>query len=268
MARIRINTSLASAVEFDHVSLALPKRKRRQGGGRRQRLRRLAGETRREEFPALSDATFAVATGESVLVLGARSAHRRALLRLAAGTLLPDSGSVVRRFPWIPMIDLARTLGRGFTVRHNIYLLGGLLGMTPAEVTDRVAAIAETAGLTQKLDRHLGQAPASVRQKLAWATAMATDAQAYAIDEVLAVGEPAFRERCFAHVSELRARGVTFLVATDTPRQLDAVFDRALYIDEESRVHSLDVDAGIERMRAARRALRADEDPQEFEDDN
>jgi ABC-2 type transport system ATP-binding protein len=268
MARIRIEPSLTSAVEFDHVSLALPKRKRRQGGGRRQRLRRLAGETRREDFAALTDASFTVLPGETVLVVGARSAHRRALLRLAAGTVLPDSGTVQRRFPWIPMIDLARTLGRGFTVRHNIYLLGGLLGMTPDQVSECVADIADTAGLASKLDRHLGQAPASVRQKLAWTTAMATNAQAFAIDEVLAVGEPAFRAQCFAHVADLRSRGVTFLVASDAPRQLEAEFDRALYIDEESGVHALGVDEGIERMRAARRALRSDEDPQDSEDDN
>lgn len=268
MARFRIDPTLPTAVDFTHVSLDLPKHKRRPGGDRRQRLRRLAGETRREDFPALSDATFSIAPGESVLVLGGRSAHRRALLRLAAGTVIPDSGVVTRRFEWIPMIDIARTFGRRFTVRHNIYLVGGLLGMTPADVTDRVAEIAATAGLTQRLDRHLGQAPASVRQKLAWATAMATNAQAYAIDEVLAVGEPAFRERCFSHVAELRSRGVTFLVATDTPRQLDAVFDRALFIDDDAHVHSLGVDEGVERMRAARRAPRSDEDPQEFEDEN
>jgi ABC-type polysaccharide/polyol phosphate transport system ATPase subunit len=97
---------------------------------------------------------------------------------------------------------------------------------------------------------------------------MATNAQAFAIDEVLAVGEPAFRAQCFAHVADLRSRGVTFLVASDAPRQLEAEFDRALYIDEESGVHALGVDEGIERMRAARRALRSDEDPQDSEDDN
>lgn len=268
MARIRIDPQAESAVSFRHVSLALPKRKRRQGGGRRQRIRRLAGETRREDFPALTDASFTVQPGESVLVLGAKSAHRRAVLRLTAGTVMPDEGVVTRRFTWIPMIDLARTLGRGFTVRHNIYLLGGLLGMTPDDVSERVEDIASTAGLTARLDRHLGQAPALVRQKLAWSTAMATDGQAFAIDEVLAVGEPAFRERCFAHIADLRSRGVTFLVATDAPRQLDASFDRSLYIDADSRIHSLSVDEGIERMRAARRAASPEEDPLEFEDDN
>lgn len=268
MARIRIDPTRDAAVEFTHVSLSLPTRKRRQGGGRRQRIRRLAGETRREEFMAVEDASFAVAPGESVLVVGARNAHRRALLRLAAGTVVPDAGTVSRRFAWIPMIDLARTLGRGFTVRHNIYLLGGLLGMTPAEVTERVSDIAATAGLTQKLDRHLGQAPASIRQKLAWSTAMATQGQAFAIDEVMAVGDPAFRERCFAHMADLRSRGVTLLVASDAPRQLDAQFDRALYIDGDSHVHELGVDEGIERMRAARRAAPADEDPGDDEDDN
>lgn len=268
MARIRITPTLDPAVQFTHVSLTLPKRKRRQGGGRRQRIRRLAGETRREQFLAVNDASFRVAPGESVLILGARPAHRRAILRLVAGTVLPDAGSIERRFLWVPMIDLARTLGRGFTVRHNIYLLGGLLGMTPTEVTDRVGDIAATAGLTPKLDRHLGQAPAAVRQKLAWSIAMATQAPAFAIDEVLGVGEPAFRERCFAHVAELRARGVTFVVASDAPRQLEAEFDRSIFIDADACVHSLSVDEGIERMRAARRSASADEDPLEFEDDN
>lgn len=256
MNRFAVEPGLDSAVTLEGISLSIPQMKRRQGGGRKQRLRRLAGEVRREELPVLVDVNASVDRGESVLVLGGRPVHRRALIRLIAGTMIPDSGTVHRGLPFLPMIDIGKALGRSFTVRQNIYLLGGVFGMTPDEVVTRVDAIAERAGLTARLDKHLSGAPALVRQKLAWSIAMATETRAFAIDEVIAVGEPAFKDKCWEHVMALQASGSTFVVATDAPRALNNVFDRVLFIDPACHVHSMGVEEGIAAMREARRTMR------------
>lgn len=256
MNRFAVEPGLDSAVSLEGISLSVPQVKRRQGGGRKQRLRRLAGEVRREDLPVLVDVNAMVDRGESVLVLGGRPVHRRALIRLIGGTMIPDTGTVRRGLPFLPMVDIGRALGRSFTVRQNIYLLGGLFGMTPEEVVTKVDAISERAGLTARLDKHLSGAPALVRQKLAWSIAMATDARAFAIDEVIAVGDPAFKDKCWQHVSALQATGATFVVATDAPRALNNVFDRVLFIDPECRVRSMGVDEGIAAMREARRMMR------------
>lgn len=256
MNRFAIELDLEPAVTLEGVSLSVPQIKRRQGGGRKQRLRRLAGEVRREDLPVLVDVNATVDRGESVLVLGGRPVHRRALIRLVGGTMIPDSGIMRRGLPFLPMVDIGRALGRSFTVRQNIYLLGGLFGMTPDEVVTKVDAIAERAGLTARLDKHLSGAPALVRQKLAWSIAMATDAQAFAIDEVIVVGDPAFKDKCWQHVTALQEDGTTFVVSTDAPRALNNVFERVLFIDPECRVHSMGVDEGIAAMREARRMMR------------
>lgn len=256
MNRFAIELDLEPAVTLEGVSLSVPQIKRRQGGGRKQRLRRLAGEVRREDLPVLVDVNATVDRGESVLVLGGRPVHRRALIRLVGGTMIPDSGIVRRGLPFLPMVDIGRALGRSFTVRQNIYLLGGLFGMTPDEVVTKVDAIAERAGLTARLDKHLSGAPALVRQKLAWSIAMGTDAQAFAIDEVIVVGDPAFKDKCWQHVTALQEAGTTFVVSTDAPRALNNVFERVLFIDPECRVHSMGVDEGIAAMREARRMMR------------
>lgn len=258
MNRFALEPDLDSAVTLHEVSLSVPQTKRRQGGGRKQRLRRLAGEVRKEELPVLIEVNARVDRGESVLVLGGRPVHRRALIRLIGGTMIPDAGTVRRGLPFLPMVDIGRALGRSFTVRQNIYLLGGVFGMTPDEVVTKVDAIAERSGLTARLDKHLSGAPAQVRQKLAWSIAMATDARAFAIDEVIVVGDPIFKDKCWEHVTALQASGTTFVVATDAPRALNNIFHRVLFIDPACRVHSMGVEEGIAAMRESRRMTRDD----------
>ena len=124
----RIDPTLDAIVEFRDVSIKMPRHRRRRGGGRRQRLRRFAGEIRRDEIKALVDVSFSVQPGESVAVVGPKGLGRQALLRLAAGTLRPDSGRVSRSVPIVPMIEVARAFARAYSIRQNIYIVGGLLG--------------------------------------------------------------------------------------------------------------------------------------------
>jgi ABC-2 type transport system ATP-binding protein len=253
MARAPLTPGLGPLLEFDAVGVRMPRQVRRRGGGRRQRLRRIAGETRRDEVWRLRGATFSVAEGESVAIVGGKGSGREALLRLAAGTLLPDEGTVRRRVPVVPMIDVARALQRGFTIRQNIYFVGGLLGMTPDEAGDRVGGIAAFAGLEGSLDKYLGTAIPMVRQKLAWSISMATEARAYAVEQVLVVGERDFRQQCWTRVDQMRADGVTFLLASDSPRQFRRFCNRAVVLEAGTLVAQGTVAEAIALFRESRR---------------
>lgn len=261
MARQSLTRGLDAIIEFSGVGISLPKRRRRKGVGKRQRLRRLAGDSRREEVWVLRSASFSILPGESVAVLGGGLPARQALLRLAAGTLMPDEGHVRRSDTVIPMVELARALDRTFTIRQNIYLLGGLLGMTPDQIGPQVASIAEQAGVDSMMDRYLGAAPAVQRQRMAWTIAMATNARAFAVDRALVVGEREFKEQCWVQLNELKQRGTTFLVATDAPRPLREFCDRALVIIDGSIQAAGSVDEGIELLREARAQGKIDEPP-------
>ncbi len=253
MARLSLTPDLGAIVEFTDAGVRMPRRRRRRGDGRRQRLRRIAGEVRRDEVWRLRNATFAVAEGESVALVGGRGAGQEALIRLAAGTLIPDEGRVRRRVEVVPMIDVARSLARTYTVRQNIYLIGGLLGMTPEEVSEKLGGIVAFAGVDGILDKYLGTAPPIVRQRLAWSIATSTDARAYAINQILVVGERDFRQQCWTRMDRMREDGVTFLLASDSPKQFRRFCDRALYLDAGTVAAETTVPDALAMLREARR---------------
>lgn len=247
-------------LEFSHVGLTMPQIKRRSGSGKSKRLRRFAGETKRHVITVVNDLSFEVGPGQAVALVGGRALARTSLLRLAAGTLTPDSGKVTRSEPIVPMIGIARALGRGYTVRQNLYLIGGLLGLTPDQVEQRIPQIIDFADLTQVLDRHLGAAPASTRQKLAWSIAMSLDSRFYVVDQTLVVGERDFRQKCWTHVDQLRERGATFIISSDNSKVYRRFCDRALYFNQGTLEADTTVAEALSLLRAARHAARESEE--------
>lgn len=244
MARLVIDPGLDAVLRFDGVTLSMPRKTRRKGAGKRGAVRRIAGDVKLAQETVLEDATFAIRPGESVAVLAPRDSGRTELLRLACGTLLPDAGTVRRSTAITPMFDIARTFQRGFTVRENIYATSCMLGIPQARVAGLVPAIAERARVTKQLDGFLADLSHTARQRVAWSIAMATDARAYAVDNILQVGKPDFRELCMAHAQSLRAQGVTFLMVSDVPDQVRAFCDRALLI-QGTRVVEADLETGL-----------------------
>jgi len=175
-------------------------------------------------------------------------------LRLAAGSLIPDEGSVQRSTTIIPMIEMARAFSRFLSVRQNIYYLGGLFGMSTDEITEKLPGIVAFSGVQPILDRYLVKAQFHVRQRVAWSVAMATEARAFAVDQLLVVGDREFREVCWAKVDELRAAGVTFIVNSESPRQYRRFCERAWYLADGTMVADTSVDEALARLREARQA--------------
>jgi ABC-2 type transport system ATP-binding protein len=241
-------------ITFDDVGIKMPRKRRRKGGGRRQRFRRLAGEMQRDEIWRVRHFTADVEPGQSIAIVGMRGAGQQALLRLAAGTLRPDEGAVTRTTTVIPMIEVARAMSRSLSLRQNIYLIAGMYGMSNDEVQEKLSGIVEFAGVGSVLDRYLQNVPFVVRQRLAWSTAMAMNARAYAIDQILVVGEREFRQECWTRVDRMREDGVTFLINSDSAKQYSRFCDRAWYLVEGTLSADTDVADALAQLRAARRA--------------
>ena len=221
-----------SIVEVSNVSLSMPRTKRRQGSGRKHRLLRIAGETSRSMIPILDNVSFTISPGDSVAIVSGKPLLRTSLTRLVAGTLNPDSGSVVRSERVVAMIGIARAMGASFTLRQNAYLVGGLMGMTQEELTEKIPGIIKFADLGNYLDRYLRVAPSNARQRLAWSLAMAIDARVYAIDGTLVVGELEFRKKCWTAIDALREEGATFLISSHGGKHYRRFCDRGLYFDQ------------------------------------
>ena len=241
-----------SVVEFSNVSLSMPRTKRRQGSGRKHRLLRIAGETSRSMIPILDNVSFTISPGDSVAIVSGKPLLRTSLTRLVAGTLNPDSGSVVRSERVVAMIGIARAMGASFTLRQNAYLVGGLMGMTQEELTEKIPGIIKFADLGNYLDRYLRVAPSNARQRLAWSLAMAIDARVYAIDGTLVVGELEFRKKCWTAIDALREEGATFLISSHGGKHYRRFCDRGLYFDQGALIADTTVSKALALARKTR----------------
>ncbi|MEZ7851086.1 MAG: ABC transporter ATP-binding protein [Candidatus Nanopelagicales bacterium] len=241
-----------SVVEVSNVSLSMPRTKRRQGSGRKHRLLRIAGETSRSMVPILDNVSFTINPGDSVAIVSGKPLLRTSLTRLVAGTLNPDSGSVVRSERVVAMIGIARAMGASFTLRQNAYLVGGLMGMTQEELTEKIPGIIKFADLGNYLDRYLRVAPSNARQRLAWSLAMAIDARVYAIDGTLVVGELEFRKKCWTAIDALREEGATFLISSHGGKHYRRFCDRGLYFDQGALITDTTVSKALALARKTR----------------
>ena len=241
-----------SVVEVSNVSLSMPRTKRRQGSGRKHRLLRIAGETSRSMIPILDNVSFTINPGDSVAIVSGKPLLRTSLTRLVAGTLNPDSGSVVRSERVVAMIGIARAMGASFTLRQNAYLVGGLMGMTQEELTEKIPGIIKFADLGNYLDRYLRVAPSNARQRLAWSLAMAIDARVYAIDGTLVVGELEFRKKCWTAIDALREEGATFLISSHGGKHYRRFCDRGLYFDQGALIADTTVSKALALARKTR----------------
>ncbi len=222
---------MAAAIEVDGLGV----RFRRNRRGRRSIKDLFAGARRRGrpgEFWALRDVTFAVQPGESIGVVGRNGQGKSTLLRLVAGVLLPDEGSVRVNGGVAPLIEITGGFVGDLTVRENVRLTAGLHGMSRVEVSrryDDIIAFAELAGFEDTPYKHLSN---GMKVRLAFSVVSQLDEPILLVDEVLAVGDKAFRDKCYRRIDELLAEGRTLFFVSHNERDLRRFCTRGLYLDK------------------------------------
>ncbi|MFJ4044821.1 ABC transporter ATP-binding protein [Microbacterium sp. NPDC089987] len=212
---------------------------RRNRRGRRSFKDLFAGASRRSrpgEFWALRDVSFTVRPGESIGVVGRNGQGKSTLLRLVAGVLLPDEGQVTVHGGVAPLIELTGGFVGDLTVRENVRMTAGLHGMSRAEVTKRYDEMIEFAELTDFQDTPYKHLSNGMKVRLAFSVVSQLDEPILLVDEVLAVGDKAFREKCYKRIDELLAEGRTLFFVSHNERDLRRFCKRGLYLDKGSLV--------------------------------
>lgn len=208
---------------------------RRNRGGRRTVKDLFAGASRRSrpgEFWALRDVTFTVEPGESIGVVGRNGQGKSTLLRLVASVLLPDEGTVRVNGGGAPLIELTGGFVGDLTVRENVRLTAGLHGMSKAEVAaryDEMIAFAELEDFQDTPYKHLSN---GMKVRLAFSVVSQLDEPILLVDEVLAVGDKAFRDKCYKRIDELLTEGRTLFFVSHSERDLRRFCRRGLYLDK------------------------------------
>lgn len=208
---------------------------RRNRRGRRNLKDLFGGSSRRSrpgEFWALRGVTFSVTPGESIGVVGRNGQGKSTLLKLVAGVLLADEGSVDVNGGVAPLIEITGGFVGDLTVRENVRLTAGLHGMSKAEVNrrfDDIIAFAEIGDFVDTPYKHLSN---GMKVRLAFSVVSQLDEPILLVDEVLAVGDRAFRAKCYKRIDELLAEGRTLFFVSHNEKDLRRFCSRGLYLDK------------------------------------
>ena len=212
---------------------------RRNRRGRRSFKDMFAGRRRRirpGEFWALRNVSFTVQRGEAIGVVGRNGQGKSTLLKLVTGVVLPDEGTVRVTEGVAPLIEITGGFVDDLTVRENVYLTAGLHGMTKKQIAqrfDEIIAFAEIADFVDTPYKHLSS---GMKVRIAFAVISRLEEPVLLVDEVLAVGDKAFREKCYRRIEELLAGGRTLFFVSHNERDLKRFCTRGLYLDKGALV--------------------------------
>jgi len=198
-----------------------------------------AGRLRRSrpgEFWALRNVSFTVRQGEAIGVIGRNGQGKSTLLKLVAEVVLPDEGAVRVHEGVAPLIEITGGFVDDLSVRDNVYLTAGLHGMTKAQIDERFSRIIDFAEIGDFLDTPYKHLSSGMKVRIAFSVISQLEEPIILVDEVLAVGDKAFREKCYRRIEELLAGGRTLFFVSHNEKDLRRFCTRGLYLDKGSLV--------------------------------
>lgn len=189
------------------------------------------GKIRFNEFYALKNISFSVKRGDAVALIGKNGSGKSTLLKILAGVMYPTQGDVHVKGTIAPLIELGAGFDMELTARENIYLNGAILGYDRAFMDKHFEEIVEFSELRQFLDVPLKNFSSGMIARLGFAIATFIKADILIVDEVLAVGDFRFQEKCKARISEILKSGTTLLFVSHSAEQVKELCTKAVWLD-------------------------------------
>jgi ABC-type polysaccharide/polyol phosphate transport system ATPase subunit len=221
--------SNAGAIEVAglHKTFRLP---REQSNTIKERFLHPLRRTLYEENQALRDVTFTIRQGEFFGIIGPNGSGKSTLLKILAGIYQPSGGDVRIDGDVSPFIELGVGFNRELNARDNVRVNGTLLGMTRAELDGRFDDIIRFAELERFVHEKLKNYSSGMQVRLAFSIAVQVVFDILLLDEVLAVGDRAFQEKCYASFEGMRNEGKTIILVSHDLDAVASFCDRALFL--------------------------------------
>jgi len=195
------------------------------------RVTHLRSSSRYHDFHALADISFEVPQGEFLGIIGHNGSGKSTLLKILSRIYTQDAGTVAITGNVSPFLELGVGFNPELTARENVYLNGAVLGLTHAELDRRIDDIIAFAELENFADQKLKNYSSGMQVRLAFSVAIQADAQILLMDEVLAVGDARFQEKCFDVFARYKREGRTVVLVTHDIAAVNLYCDRALLLD-------------------------------------
>jgi len=235
---------MESAITVRNLSktFRLPEERR---GTLRERLMKFHQRNERKARKTLDNISFEIQKGEFFGIIGRNGSGKSTLLKILAGIYKPDKGSHIEIHGRIaPMLELGVGFNPELTGRENVYLSATILGLTRREINDCYEGIVRFAELEEFMELQVKHYSSGMAVKLAFAVAAQIDSPILLLDEVLAVGDFVFQEKCFAYFEECKKQGKTIILVTHSASSMERFADRSMLI-HKSEIHMIGPTADV-----------------------
>lgn len=185
----------------------------------------------REKFWALQDISFDVPHGETLGIIGENGSGKTTLLRIILGITPPTQGTIEINGQLSALLELAAGFHPDLTGKENIYLNGAILGLSKSEIAEKLPAIIDFAELEKFIDVPIKHYSAGMYLRLGFSIAININPDVLLIDEVLAVGDQSFAQKCLAKISEFKNQGKTIILVSHDFSTVERICDRVIHLE-------------------------------------
>jgi lipopolysaccharide transport system ATP-binding protein len=200
-----------------------------------------------KEYWVLRHVSFEVVRGTALGIVGRNGAGKSTLLQIIAGTLTPTVGSASIHGRVSALLELGTGFNPEFTGRENVFLNAAILGIPRAEMQRRFDEIAAFADIGQYIDQPVKTYSSGMHARLAFSVAIAVDPDILIVDEILAVGDMGFQQKCLARLRQMRERGLTLLYVSHSPDAIKSVCEKGLFLRDGQMVFFGGADEAVDR---------------------
>lgn len=185
-----------------------------------------------DTYKALKGVSLDIKKGEFIGILGRNGAGKSTLLKIIAEIYEPSAGSIKVKGRLVPFIELGVGFNKNLSGRDNVYLNGAMLGFSRAEMDEMYDSIVDFAELHKFMDQKLKNYSSGMKVRLAFSVAIKANADILLLDEVLAVGDAAFKRKCYEYFNTLKRDGKTIIFVTHNMSAARDYCDRAVLIED------------------------------------
>ena len=187
---------------------------------------------RREKRKVLEDITLTIKDGETVGLVGVNGSGKSTLLKLMTKIIYPNKGKITTYGKLTSLLELGAGFHPDFSGRENIYFNAAIFGLTKKEIDKRLETIIEFSELGEQIDNPVRTYSSGMYMRLAFAIAINVEADILLIDEILAVGDQHFQDKCIAKLKELRSQGKTIVFVSHGRGIIEDLCTRAVWLDQ------------------------------------
>lgn len=203
-----------------------------------------------EEFWALRDVSLDIYQGQVLGIIGRNGAGKTTLLNIIAGVLSPSKGEALAKGRILGLFNLGVGFQDELTGRENIFLNGAIIGATKKELESKLSSIIDFSELGNFIDVPLGAYSQGMRLRLAFSIIANLDFDILVIDEVLAVGDALFQNKCFQQLMDFRRAGKTLIITTQDMALIERFCDKVALLDHGCLLHYGDTPGGVNKYHA------------------